>query len=126
MAFSSEQLVSQILLDYVEIPDYSNLMEDINDNHGLDFVTLKSDGICPETGNPWLPQLFKVLFTTSDTIIVQQVLMTFDTTRFRVRKIHAEEWADFFESWLKPGDKRYLPQGKFPWENGCRMYGARC
>ena len=118
-----ETIVAKIVTDYVLPPDYTNLMRDINDNHSEDFVKLKSDGICPATGNPWLPTYYKVLFTTSDTIIVQQIQMSYDLTRFRVRKFHASEWSDYFVSWLSHGDEAYNDYKEL-WDLGAAFYGA--
>jgi hypothetical protein len=112
--FCVNAVVSKLLTDYVIQKDYSELMEDINENHADDFVRLKT---------PYGPILYKVMFTTSDTIIVQELEMSLDT-RFEVLKIHASEWDDRFDSWLTPDDENYEWLGRSSWEDGFRMYGA--
>ena len=122
--FCVNTVIAKTLHNYIQAPDYSELMENINEIHAEDFVELKSDGICPATGNPWLPRYHKVLICTSDTIIVQELGLSRNRTRFRVRMIPAKDWDEFFISWLAPGDEDYISLGLSMWNQGFRMYGA--
>ena len=85
-------VISKILLNYVNPLEYSKLMKDINENHAGDFVELKQDG------SP--PAFYKVLFTTTDTIIVENLSFKGHMTRFEVRKIDAAQWDDYFVRWI--------------------------
>ena len=118
MSFCINAVVAKVLKDYVTPPDYSELMRDINENHANDFVVLKQDGRHPTTGKRFEPTDYKVLFTTSDTIVVQEVQMSFGRTRFKVRKFHAKEWPDYYEGWVTWSELTRM------WEDGCRYYGA--
>ena len=120
-------VIGVLVKDFVTPPDYSELMKDICQNHADDFVELhKFDAVnpvCPGATKP-LPELYKILFTTSDAIIVQELEKSWNRTRFEVRKIEAGEWDDYFVGWLAPGDDKYGWLGTSSWVDGMRMYGA--
>ena len=81
MKMDIDSVVGTLVKDFLQKPDYSPLMEEIA-THEEDFCNLTFEG---ETE----PKLYKVLFTTDDTIIVQELELTWNRTRFEVRKIHA-------------------------------------
>ena len=117
MSFCQETLVAKLLKTYVVQPDHSAKLEEIASH---EFVLLHQDGIHPETGKKFRPTWHKILFTTSDCVVVQEVWMSAYITRFKVRKIHVEEWDDVFVEWTNK--KEGLRQC---WNDGARMYGAR-
>ena len=119
--FDQERLVSNLLLEYVNPPDYSELLYEIE---SYEFVILRcSLGLHPDTGKPFLPSWHKVLFTTSNCVIVQECEMTWNRTRFKVRKIDLDEWSDYFVEWMGTDHDRFS-DARGCWEDGARMYGA--
>ena len=108
--FDQERVVSNLLLEYVTSPDYSEKRDKI-DAH--EFVHLKVNGGIRGT---WCV----ILFTTSDTAIVQQIELTCGHTRFRVFKVHLSDWDLKFVEWL---DDNLVVRDCY--EKGMRMYGAR-
>ncbi len=122
MTFSVEVCIGQIVKDLISTPDHSALMEDINENHKNDFVLLKHE--LAEDGFQELPQYYKVLFTNSVSIIVEQLEMMAGWTRFRVRQIDAGKWPEMFVSWLTPEDSEYEWLGQMSWCDGINMYGG--
>ena len=84
---------------------------------------LQQDGIHPETGKKFRPTWQKILFTTSDCVVVQEVEMTWNVTRFKVRKIPVEEWDDMFVEWIDADHNRFY-DARQCWVDGARMYGA--
>ena len=117
--FDINAVVAYLVKDYVKPPDYSQLMEEVNAHRPDDFVMLHQEPALPGL----LPIPYKVLFTTSDTIIVQPLDIEWGDTRFQVRKIDANEWSDKFVEWVTTEDKNWeLLRSK--WDEGCEMYGA--
>jgi hypothetical protein len=120
-------VVGHLIKGYVTLPDYSVLMEEIK-IHDDDFVVLKDDRF-PELDGVE----YKILFTTVDAVIVQEVAMSkFSEVRmrFEVRKIDAGEWGNYFVEWITPSrefqyataeEDRYLMCWN-AWENGARWY----
>ena len=118
--FCVNAMVAKVLKDYVQQPDYSEKRAEIA-NH--EFASLKRR--LPRTstqianhdydGSVWC----KILFTTSDAVIVQEVEMTCGNTRFQVYKIEISEWDGTFVEWL---DDDWVVRDC--WEKGARMYGA--
>ena len=116
--------MAKLLETYVVQPDHSAKLEEIASH---EFVKLQQDAIRPG-GEKWLPTWQKILFTTSDCVVVQEVQMTWNVTRFKVRKIHVEEWDDVFVEWTDKNQETFY-DGEFwireCWNDGARMYGAR-
>lgn len=108
--FCVNAVIAEVLKDYVVQPDYSEKLEEIQ---GHEFVSLKVKG---GTRGDWC----KILFTTTDTAVVQEVELTWGHTRFQVFKVELKDWDTLFEGWLDD-DLVVLDC----YENGMRMYGAR-
>ena len=108
-----ERLVSSILETYVQTPDYSEKRAEIESHT---FVTMKLPG-------DRVPHWYKVLFTTSDTAVVQEVLMTWDQTRFVVTPIPLSEWDTKFVEWIDEDHQRFWEVDE-SWQQGARQYGA--
>ncbi len=122
MSFSIEVCVGQIVKDLITTPDYSALMEYITENHKNDFVRLKQEPT--EDGVHVLPTYYKVLFTNSVSIIVEELEMSYGCTRFEIRQIYAGKWNEMFVSWLTPEDDQYEWLGRSSWRDGMNMYGG--
>ena len=108
--FSVNAVVSSLLLEYVVQPDYSEKREEIEAH---ELVRIKVKG---KTRGNWC----KILFTTSDTAIVQELELTHGFTRFQVFKVNLSEWDAKFVEWL---DDDWAVRDCN--EEGMRMYGAR-
>jgi hypothetical protein len=111
--FCVNAMVAKVLKDYVQQPDYSEKRAEIA-NH--EFASLKVHTANDKwNGSVWC----KILFTTSDAVIVQEVEMTCNKTRFQVYKIEYPEWDEKFVEWL---DDDWVVRDC--WQKGARMYGA--
>ena len=118
--FCVNAVVSSLLRDYVVQPDYSEKREEIEAH---EFVRLRQEGLNPRTGKEFLPTWHKVLFTTSDCVIVQEVELTWSLTRFKVRKIPMEDWNKTFVEWIDADHERFW-EVEDCWDKGMRQYGA--
>ena len=110
--FCVNAVVSSLLHEYVVQPDYTQKREEIEAH---EFVCLDVKGGIRNKGD-WC----KILFTTSDTAIVQEIELTHGHTRFQVFKVHLSEWDTKFVEWL---DNDWIVQDCS--QRGMRMYGAR-
>ncbi len=112
-------------------PDYTEKREEIESHK---YVSLKLDlGIIdPVTGNESEDADWgKVLFTTSDSAIVQAVELEYGSTRFKVYKIAlGEEWDMKFVEWIDEdweGTNRDGYDTSYSvvhecWQEGAKMY----
>ena len=94
--FSVEALVGNIVQSFTHVllPDHRDLRTKIESH---EFVLLKienpEDAAHPEH---WA----KVLFTTADCAICEEVEKTLGERRFQVRKIDLSEWDSYFVEWI--------------------------
>ena len=65
----------------------------------------------------------KVLFTSTTTVILQEVELTCGYTRFKVRQIALPDWKLWFIEWIDEEHDRYS-DAVYCWERGMGMYGA--
>ena len=114
--FCVNTLVAQVLSSYVQTPDYSELREDI-EKHAYARLRLKTDA-CDKDGY-W----YKILFTTSDCAVVQDVLLTWRDTRFAVHKVPLADWTDVFVEWMDEDHNRY-DDCHYEYQRGMRSWGA--
>jgi hypothetical protein len=111
---SVENLVAKIIVEKLQ-PDFTALREEIAKHQ---FVRMKDDLDC--TGSSWN----KVLFTTSESAIVQEVELTFNQTRFRTHNVaFGAEWKNKFVNWIDADNECYIIVLDC-WERGMAMYGA--
>jgi hypothetical protein len=75
-------------------------------------------GICPNF-TTW----YKILFTTTDCVIVQDVLLNCGDTRFGVYKIQLSEWENVFGEWIDENHDRYQDCDE-EFRNGMLSWGA--
>ena len=120
MSFCVNTVISSLLRDYAVQPDYSELREQLE---GHEYVYLRTSGVHPDTGKPFLPTWSKILFTTTDTVVVQEVELTWGHTRFQVKGIPLTSWEDEFVEWINEDHHRYSDCVEC-WEEGMGMYGA--
>ena len=110
--FCVNAVVSNLLRDYVTPRDFTQKREEI-EAHKLVRIDVKGG---TRNKGDWC----KILFTTSDTAIVQEIELTWGHTRFQVFKVHLSEWDAKFVEWL---DDDWAVRDCN--EEGMRMYGAR-
>ena len=96
-------------------PDYSKLIAEISRH---EFIESK-----PEPESRWTESWCKILFTTSDTCVVQECELTAGETRFKTWGIPLSEWDRFFFGWIDEDHSRFWDV-KCCWTNGMRQYGA--
>ena len=111
--FSVNAVVSSLLRDYLAVPDYSAKKAEVEAHQ---FVTLK---LCAEECGRW----FRIQFVTSDTAVVQSILMRFDETRFCVKQIPLAEWDSKFVEWIDADHHRFYDV-EDSWFAGLQEYGA--
>ena len=113
-SFQIESLVADLLEKYIAPPDYSERLEDI-ESHG--FVVLSGVGdVCKVDYD----KAYKVMFTTSDgTIVLQEVTMSSQETRFQLYRVHINEWENVFVEWVDSDHDRYGRMCYY-WDEGYR------
>ena len=117
MDFDSDAIVGAIIKGYVQQPDYSNIRDEIEEHKAPGFCRVKRDE------NDRCPGWCKILFVTSETVIIQEVELTFGQTRFQVRNIPFPEWKGLFVEWIGNLHTRYVDVAGC-WIDGMCMYGA--
>ena len=114
-SFQIESLVADLLEKYIAPPDYSERLEGI-ESHG--FVILSGD-VCDKVD---YDKTYKVMFTTSDgTIVLQELTMLEEETRFQLYRVHINEWEDVFVEWVDSDHDRY-GRMRYYWDEGYRTY----
>jgi hypothetical protein len=105
-------------------PDYCELREEIG-KHEFLSMRLGLGTYNPDTGDEFaLPNWTKVLFILQDCVIVQEVSLTWNVTRFKTHKLMlGEEWQSKFHEWIDADHPRYQ-DCLDSWEEGMREYGA--
>jgi hypothetical protein len=111
--FCVNSVVAKIVKDYIQVPDYSALREEIG-NHTYASLQLPEDKI---------PYWFVLLFVTSDCAIVQEVMLHCGCTRFRVKKIQLSDWEAVFKHWIDEEHGSYWACNR-EYQNGMRSFGA--
>ena len=120
--FCVNTIIAQTIQSYVQVPDYSDLREEIESHT---FVQLLRE----RTQDPRVPraghfQRYKILFVTSDTVICEETEKTCNGSgRFEVRKIDLSEWDQWFDEYIVEG--RSFAVQEMCWADGMRMYGAQ-
>ena len=121
--FCVNTVVSKLVKDYMQQPDYSAIRDEI-DAHTEGFCLIRQTledpvaGVCRPLG-----KLAKVLFTNSETVIVQDLELTCGHTRFNVRQIALPDWQKWLKEWVDEGGFYYDVCVDI-WQDGMRMYGA--
>ena len=117
--FCVNTVVSKLVKDYVQQPDYSAIRDEI-DAHTEGFCLIRQR--FEEPDGP-VGKLAKVLFTNSETVIVQDLELTCGHTRYNVRQIALPDWQKWLKEWVDEGGF-YYDVCVDCWQDGMRMYGA--
>ena len=107
-SFSIDRVVGQIVKDYIQVPDFSNIRDEIEefitDNEDRFFMQ-KTDMMEHEYRYP--ERLSRILFTTMECVVVEHLELTESQTRFGIQKIKYEDWKDLFINFITEGHPRY-------------------
>lgn len=120
MSLCIDNVVSNLLLSYINPKDWSPLIEELKKHKfvRLQWKILKN----PDTAerDPKFCNTKAILFINTDSVIVQNVQMSVGDTRFKVLKIMFEDWNSVFVNWPNTDGRleRFM-------KDGCLMYGAR-
>jgi len=119
--FCVNTVVSKLLTDFVQQRDFSELRETIESHK---YAKLKHHVIHNTGMYPNATTWYKILFTTTDCVIVQDVLLKCGDTRFGVHKIQlSDEWENVFGEWIDENHDRYQ-DCDYEFRNGMRSWGA--
>ena len=66
---------------------------------------------------------YAVLYVTTDSVIIQDVLLTGDATRFDVHEVKLADWSNVFVEWIDEEHNRYVDCHE-SFVEGMREYGA--
>ena len=114
-SFDIASVVAKYLKEYVQGPDYSKLIAEIRE-HSYVYSKLQDIDRSPKG----VPR--RILFINQDSVIVQDIEMRFDSTRFDTYKIMFKDWDTTFIKWADEESKYWQDRC---WVDGCRMYGAQ-
>ena len=79
-----------------------------------EFVVLSNE-VCDKVD---YDKTYKVMFTTSDgTIVLQEVAMVGEETRFQLYRVHINAWKYVFVEWVDSGHERY-GEMRYYWDEG--------
>lgn len=104
-------IVAKIVKECLQGPDFSDLKEELR-NH--EFVNLIPANRNPSKFTKW----FKILFVCENSVIVQEVELTYGETRFVTQRIWFSDWAGMFDSWVTTRRECL----KYCWADGYEMY----
>jgi len=111
--FCVNTLVAKVLKDYVQVPTYEELKEEIQ-NQEYAEMKLSTDTI---------PDWYAMLYVTTEHVVVQDVLLTAGQTRYETHLVKLSEWNTYFVEWIDENHNRY-EDCHYEFRNGMRSYGA--
>ncbi len=111
--FCVNTVVAKIVGSYVQPTDYSALVEEIGNQR---YAALQLEG-------DQIPHWYAMLYTTPQCVIVQDVLLKVECTRFRVSKVPLSDWNNVFKHWIDEDHPRYVDCHS-EYEEGMRSWGA--
>ena len=95
MEFNLEAVVGTIIKGYVQVPDYSAIRDEVEAHKDPGFCRVRG-----EENNRRSSCWYKVLFVTSESVIIQDVELDSGKTRFGVRNIALSEWKELLVEWI--------------------------
>ena len=120
-SLSMDAVVGQIVKDYIQQPDYSEIRDKVQqhlDEHG-GFVRVRTKAYFsyPAHVTCW----GKILFTTGDSVVLEDLEMICTKTRFNVQQILYTDWANVVKQYIDETHEDFRVCRNV-WEDGCRMY----
>ncbi len=105
--FCVNTVVAKILKDYVQCPTFEELRAEIQQQRyaNLRYHVLMKTPFA-ET-RPDVNQWYAVLYVTSDSVVIQDVLLKCTDTRFAVHVVKLEDWNTVFLGWVDEDHKWY-------------------
>ena len=114
--FCINTLVAKVLKDYIQSPTYEELKAEIQSQ---EYARLKLSTDTHPDGF-W----YAILYVTSDSVVVQDVLLKCEDTRFGVHVVRLDEWEAVFMEWIDEQHSRY-EDCHYEFKRGMRAWGAR-
>ena len=71
--FSIDAVVGVLLKGYIQQPDFSAIRDEIEDHKAPGFCVLKNETYVPEIGAIKAPTWWKIMFTTAESVVVQEL-----------------------------------------------------
>ena len=121
--FCVNTLLAKIVKDYVQCPTFEELRSEIEQHKYANLryhVVMKTRHA--ET-RPDVNQWYAVLYITSDCVVIQDVLLKCEDTRFAVHVVKLEDWNTVFMEWIDAEHDRYV-DCRESFVEGMREYGA--
>ena len=121
--FCVNTVLAKLLKGYVQSPTFEELRSEIQQHKYVNMryhVLMNTDHA--ET-RPDVLQWYAVLHVTSDSVVIQDVLLKYPDTRFAVHVVKLEDWGTVFAEWIDEGHTRHL-DCHISFEEGMREYGA--
>ena len=120
-------VVAAIVNGYLQGPDFEQLKEEIRAHEFGNFYweVVKGSRETPTSADHY--NCKKILFVNETSLIVQDVELSYDATRFETFKIYLEDWGKCFATWdlttrSEPHEESLVSWQRI-WENGLRHYG---
>ena len=110
--FCVNAVVATVLKDYIKVPDYEAVLDEVLQH---DYANLKLPG---HAIHHW----YAILHKTSDSVIVQDVLLNAGDTRFATHVVHIADWDGVFMEWIDADHARYH-DCHYEFQRGMRSYG---
>ena len=121
MTFDINETIGNLIQGYVQTPDYSALREEL-ETHS--YAKLKHHVIHNTGRFPDATAWYKILFVTTDCVIVQDVLLRYDhNNRFGTYKIELANWENVFSEWIDEEHDRY-EDCHYEYQMGMRSLGV--
>ena len=113
---SFEAVVGRICTSYVLPRDYSTLTGLLRQHKYVLLTNKNTPTVRPlRTGQE---NIYRVLFVCVESVIVQEIELTQNLTRFKTERIMFSDWVNRFVEW---GDESEGGWNKIYWEEGFRM-----
>ena len=102
--------IGKIIVETLQ-PDYSVLKTEIEQ---FEYVSL----YFPRFN---IPRNYKILFATNETVVVQEIEMTWGETRFQTFGVKFEDWENHFRGFVSLGSSDFT-LCDICWRDGFEMY----
>ena len=113
--FCVNTVVAKIIKDYVQVPTFEELKEEIQHQ---EYARMKLSTDRMITGY-W----YAMLYVTTEHVVVQDVLLKVGDTRFGTHLVKLSDWNTYFIEWIDEGHDRYQ-DCHYEFRNGMRSWGA--
>ena len=113
-------IVAKIVKVCLQGPDFSALKKELRSHEFVRLYWEVVRGLRETPTDSNRANVKKILFVNERSVIVQDVELSADCTRFETHKILLQDWEKCFESWLTDPDD--ILGMRFCWNDGIEMY----